>query len=671
MDMAISPRRTHRVALGAGCLFCAGAVVFCSRSDLSSVPNGDGGVAGSEGAAGVRALSCSTARRWYQLQSGTALTLKSVVGDEDGTVWAVGQEGVILANDGRAWRIDTVLGVSVLDTIALGPTMGLIAAGWNVEGGSRTHVYRRDGNAWKRLDPGFNGKPRGLLVTESNIQVLGTYINQGRIWTWVDGTWTEEPLGYSVVREAAELGPNTLVALAEDYDSLVVVRHDQAWSTEFELPDSTRLNEVVVHSDGSLTVVGRASSGKGLVLQGQPSKLEQLEVGERELRSVSALSSSNIYAVGDDGTIAHYDGKDWRLMDSGTTEWLYGVWASADTLDVFAVGAGGTILEYACPDRLTFESRKKPPEAPPCSELTVAELSGVELYGAWGYGLDDFFVAASPAVFRLRGAKPELAWTRPRIRLNAMRGNSDAAYAVGRDGDTSTLLVVRCDANACRELPIGIGGQLLSVWAGDDGNVVAAGNDMSALHSLVVHLRGDTEEWEVLPSIGPVNIEELWGNALTDLWGSGTDWGGPEPVGVVVHFDGARWTREAEVPKIEFHAFSGSGSELYAGGRSAVPDENGRLGSLLRHGSNNVWGDIGLDPRIGIQSLYAASDRLLAGVFRAIPPTEERVLEWVDLTDPSRPKTLCTLAKPIEDIVELHDGSVIALDQSGPIYLAE
>jgi hypothetical protein len=65
----------------------------------------------------------------------------------------------------------------------------------------------------------------------------------------------------------------------------------------------------------------------------------------RNLSGVWGSSGSNVFAVGDGGTILHYDGRTWSAMSSGTTESLFGVWGTSAT-DVFAVGATGTILHY-------------------------------------------------------------------------------------------------------------------------------------------------------------------------------------------------------------------------------------------------------------------------------------------------------------------------------------
>ena len=63
------------------------------------------------------------------------------------------------------------------------------------------------------------------------------------------------------------------------------------------------------------------------------------------LRAVWGSSKSDVFAVGDNGTILHFDGSRWRPMSSGTTEHLHGVSGTAPD-DVYAGGDNGTALRY-------------------------------------------------------------------------------------------------------------------------------------------------------------------------------------------------------------------------------------------------------------------------------------------------------------------------------------
>lgn len=63
------------------------------------------------------------------------------------------------------------------------------------------------------------------------------------------------------------------------------------------------------------------------------------------LRAVFGTSDTQVYAVGDSGTILRYDGASWSAMTSNTTRHLYGVWGLASG-EIYAVGQNGTILHY-------------------------------------------------------------------------------------------------------------------------------------------------------------------------------------------------------------------------------------------------------------------------------------------------------------------------------------
>ncbi len=51
------------------------------------------------------------------------------------------------------------------------------------------------------------------------------------------------------------------------------------------------------------------------------------------------------YAVGENGTIIHFNGEAWTTTGSPTGEDLYGIWGNSGT-DIFAVGDNGTIVRY-------------------------------------------------------------------------------------------------------------------------------------------------------------------------------------------------------------------------------------------------------------------------------------------------------------------------------------
>ncbi|MCK5618476.1 MAG: hypothetical protein KAJ17_03710, partial [Candidatus Krumholzibacteria bacterium] len=63
------------------------------------------------------------------------------------------------------------------------------------------------------------------------------------------------------------------------------------------------------------------------------------------LRGIWGSSANDVFAVGDAGTILHYNGSEWTAMTSGTSVDLADVWGPAHD-DVFVTGDAGTILHY-------------------------------------------------------------------------------------------------------------------------------------------------------------------------------------------------------------------------------------------------------------------------------------------------------------------------------------
>src|SRR5205807_1828381 len=61
------------------------------------------------------------------------------------------------------------------------------------------------------------------------------------------------------------------------------------------------------------------------------------------LATVWGSSASDVFAVGNNGAIVHFNGTAWSAMTSGTSVALRGVWGSSAS-DVFVTGSSGTIL---------------------------------------------------------------------------------------------------------------------------------------------------------------------------------------------------------------------------------------------------------------------------------------------------------------------------------------
>ena len=63
------------------------------------------------------------------------------------------------------------------------------------------------------------------------------------------------------------------------------------------------------------------------------------------MASTSGTGPADVWAVGLEGSVQHFDGTAWMPSPSGTTDNLRGVWALAPD-DAWAVGAHGTMLHW-------------------------------------------------------------------------------------------------------------------------------------------------------------------------------------------------------------------------------------------------------------------------------------------------------------------------------------
>ncbi len=140
------------------------------------------------------------------------------------------------------------------------------------------------------------------------------------------------------------------------------------------------------------------------------------------LNGVWGRSGSDAFAVGDSGTILHYDGTDWSAMTSGTTDNLNDVWGTFGD-DAFAVGDNGTILHY---DGTTWS--------------TMTNLATNNLNGVWG-------------------------------------SSGSNVYAVGDNGT-----ILRYDGTAWSAMTSGTTNNLNGVWGTNGNDVVAVGDNYASLH---------------------------------------------------------------------------------------------------------------------------------------------------------------------------------------------
>lgn len=201
------------------------------------------------------------------------------------------------------------------------------------------------------------------------------------------------------------------------------------------------------------------------------------------LASVWGSGPSDVWAAGgqkDRGLVLHFDGKGWSPVETGAKSFLWWIYGSGAD-DVYAVGDKGLILHYD-------------------GEAWTTVPSGTDrtLYGLWAAGPDDVWAV---------GGDP---WGQPGDAV-LLRGNAAGFHQVSVP---SALL------------PEG----LYKIYGTPAGDVVAVGTS-----GTILRYDGQWRRDAVPTSVPLVSLWGAGGERLYAVGGQGT--------GVVLHYDGARWSQ--------------------------------------------------------------------------------------------------------------------------------
>jgi hypothetical protein len=256
------------------------------------------------------------------------------------------------------------------------------------------------------------------------------------------------------------------------------------------------------------------------------------------LRSVWAISATNVWAVGDQGTVIHYDGTAWTQLQTGANDDFSAVWASGPN-DVWVAGGywsptmtSGVLLRFNG------------------STWTTVKRGPVRLNAIWGTAANDvWMVGDSGAVQHWDGAALQSFPTNTTLDLVDISGVSKTQiYVAGASG-----LLLSWDGTAWSTVPTGGFGGLTSVVAFSPTLAwVMGGNGQ--------FLRYDGTNWSSSNLGMNHNVLGLWASSPTQGWGVG-------PAGELVAFDGVS-LRDCFSPSTELlrDVHGSDGSHVWAVG---------------------------------------------------------------------------------------------------------
>jgi hypothetical protein len=266
------------------------------------------------------------------------------------------------------------------------------------------------------------------------------------------------------------------------------------------------------------------------------------------LTGIWGSSATDVYAVGWDGTILHYEGTDWSADLSGDGSILHAVWGSS-AMDVFAVGHTSSpneavILHY---DRTGWNVQTQMDDGINLSDVWGSSASDVFAVGAFRYENKILHYDGNSWTGQATGLPLETP-------ITCIWGSSATdVFAVGVGSNEMVAVVLHYDGTGWSEHTSGIEVQLYGLWGSSATDVFAVGQLGTILHY-------DGNSWTEQTSGTTQTLTGIWGSSASNVFVVGGN-------GTILHYDGTGWTAQASGTTENLsEVWGSSASDVYAVG---------------------------------------------------------------------------------------------------------
>ncbi|MFW5740792.1 MAG: hypothetical protein ACOC1F_10555 [Myxococcota bacterium] len=459
---------------------------------------------------GSDALGYFDGTTWNTLDLGVEGSASRLWATSQCNIWATGMKDYWLHNDGSGWRkVDdpfdwgrAMWGTAADDMFLIGSEMVghldvLVPAG---------RIAHWDGAEWTEVWREEYRDIRGIWGTASDdVFAVGGLDPMESLVLHFDGqTWTEMPMPAHQAKLDTVFGFAPDDVYAAGLAGIIMHYDGASWKVLFEAPSEWGcVSDIWGPSPDSVYF----AAIEGLWRWDGTSMMRLFHWGPQSIdhNAMAASGADNIFTVGYRGSITHWDGTDWTVMESGTAGALYGIWTTGPD-NAYAAGMDETVLHY---DGQSW---------------TPVDVQGIEGFkGVWGTAEDDVYIAGKNGLLAHYDGSVWTAvdtGTERWLKWITGTGPNDIWVSDNDDG------LLHFDGSAWQ--PIDPPGPVRGIAS------VVPNELWLATHQSAYHFDGTNWVNQYLPIHQGYEYTTIFGKSPQDIYVGG---------GYMMYFDGAEWTQ--------------------------------------------------------------------------------------------------------------------------------
>lgn len=437
---------------------------------------------------------------WVKQTAPFTSALFQVSGSSPSNVWFGGEAGGLLYFNGSTFTKQTLAGVLNIGSLSCSPTgecwLILFQSGQN----SGTTVYRLEAGRWVLQA----AVPKETYYSVSAASASEVWLAGTKPALFNGSSWTQQLyMGTLLTSISGTGGPAGREQIGVGIRGYIGRWNGTSWR-QLSSGQSDQLRAVYTSPQGDVFAAGR--SGTILRIRGGQLAWGGIMGDSTSYAGIWGTSSSDVWAVGDYGRVAHFDGATWAAVSQrfgGSSERLIGV-SGTSSSDVWFAGDAGTVVHY---NGSSYASQTV--------SLGISKVTAI-----WASAANDVW---------LGGADGKLAHY---------------------DGSKWSLW------------PKTFPAAVVALWGSGPRDVWATGGWNVGKNLFLARYSGSTWDDQSVPT-GITFPSSLSGSGPFDIWLGGH-------YGELLHWDGASWKEEPLGTNFEIFGVGRSGKSHYAIGDSGL-----------------------------------------------------------------------------------------------------